>query len=102
VRAQAPARVYGFSYSPATEALPLFANQAVGSFEIHKPASGPPQVSGYLTTLEAEAFERGERQDVKLYPQPLNTSRTLLAIPSDRIVRAKGPLAATVTTSPIR
>jgi hypothetical protein len=86
-----PTGVYGFSYSPATEALPLFGKHTVGSFEVHKPVAGSPQVLGYLTPQEAEAFERGELQDVKLYPEPNDNSRTLLAIPSERVVRAKGP-----------
>lgn len=86
-----PGGVYGFSYSPATGAIPLFARHALGSFEIHKPASGPPHMLGYLAVQEAEAFERAELQDVRLYPEPYGTSRTLLAVPGDRIVRAKGP-----------
>lgn len=86
-----PDGVYGFSYSPATEALPLFSRHAVGAFELHKPAAGGPQILGYVTPQQAAAFAENQLQDVKFYPDPFGDARALVAIPSERIVRAKGP-----------
>lgn len=83
--------VYGFSYSPASDSVPLFAKRSLSSFEIHKTAGGSVQVLGYVTSKEAGAFAAGQVQDIQLYPEVCQGSHHLVAIPGDRIVRAKGP-----------
>lgn len=85
-----PGGVYGFSYSPASDAIPLFTRHAAASFEIHKPATGPYQILGYVAPAQAEA----QGQDVKLYPDAYGEATQLIALPADRITRLKGPSRA--------
>lgn len=86
-----PGGVYGFSYSPASDSVPLFAKRSLASFEIHKTAGASVQILGYVTGKESEAFAGGDPQDIQLYPEVYQGADHLIAIPADRIVRAKGP-----------
>jgi len=85
-----PAGIFGFTYSPASDAIPLFARHAKASFEIHKPASGPYRILGYLAPTQIEA----QGQDVKFYPDAYGEATKLVAITADRIGRLKGPSRA--------
>ncbi|MEO8661552.1 MAG: hypothetical protein ABI693_23990, partial [Bryobacteraceae bacterium] len=85
-----PDGIFGFTYSPASDAIPLFVRHAKASFEVHKPASGPYQILGYLAPSQVEA----RAQDVKLYPDAFGEATKLVAIASDRIGRLKGPSRA--------
>lgn len=86
-----PNGVYGFSYSPASEAIPLFARHSLQSFEIHKAADGEVHILGYLGSKQAEELKSGGPAEVRLYPDAYGEATELTAIPLDAIVRSKGP-----------
>jgi hypothetical protein len=88
----APAGVYGFTYSPAAEGLPIFNKQTFQIFEVHKLEDQTVHLIGFMTEEHAEAFRTANTAtELKLYPQPYEQAKRLVSIPRDRIVRAKPP-----------
>jgi hypothetical protein len=87
-----PAGVYGFTGAPGAKELPLFAHPIVRSTEVHKTASGDVYLVGYVQTAEAQAIESGaEPVTVHLYPDPLEASSTLVAVPLSRVDHRQPP-----------
>ncbi|MBI3207325.1 MAG: hypothetical protein HYZ37_00310 [Candidatus Solibacter usitatus] len=86
----APAGVYGFTYSPHTDGTPLFHLQSFQIFEVHKLAKDDWHYLGCLTEEDARALETAaEAIEVKLYPEPFEQAQTMVSIPRARIERTK-------------
>jgi hypothetical protein len=87
-----PAGVYGFTGAPAAPQLPLFTHPIVRSTEVHKTANGEIYLIGYVQPSEKQAIESGsEPVQVNLFPEPLEESAALIAIPMSRIERRHPP-----------
>ncbi|HBY59153.1 MAG TPA: hypothetical protein DEH78_04990 [Solibacterales bacterium] len=87
-----PSNVYGFTYSPNSEGLPLYAKHTLMSFEVHKLPNGEVEFIGYLTAKDAEAIERQEDfPTVTFFPAEYNDAKTIIALRRSRIERMKGP-----------
>jgi hypothetical protein len=87
-----PGGIYGFTYSPSTEGVPLFAKQTYQIFEVHKTADDTPHFIGYMTPAEAKALETGggaDSVDLKLYPEPYEQATTFVSVPRERILKVK-------------
>jgi hypothetical protein len=85
-----PGGVYGFTYAPALEEVPLFRKRLYRSFEVHKLPSGEEHVVGYVTSPEAEKIESGaDYVQIRLYPEPYEDAVRLVSIPVDRMLNAK-------------
>jgi hypothetical protein len=83
-----PEGVYGFTYSPAAENMPLFKERRFRNYEVHKLAGGATLILGFVTPTEAQSLEAGETQvTLHLYPQPETESTRLVAIATDRVLR---------------
>lgn len=76
-----PNGTYGFSYSPNTEGLPLYALRGFQSFEIHKLASGELHILGYVAKDDPSL----------LYPEPYEKATEFVSLPIQRLVPAKMP-----------
>jgi len=88
----APAGVYGFTYSPAAEGLPIFNKQHFQIFEVHKLTDESVHLIGFMTDEHAEAFRAAKTAtELKLYPQPYEGAKRLVSVPRDRIMKAKPP-----------
>jgi hypothetical protein len=94
---QLPNGIYGFSYAPATE-TPVFARRSYHSFEVHKFTDGTSHMLAYVTADQAkQVLAAHEDMDVIVYPEPFESSTTLITIPFVRVlsnlykpVRAEG------------
>jgi hypothetical protein len=87
-----PEGVYGFTTSPASDELPLFARPIYQCTEIHKLAGGGVCYVGYVTAAENEAFQKGaEAMALHLYPEPFGEAATLVSIPQARVDRKRTP-----------
>mgnify|MGYP000057404001 CR=1 FL=1 len=86
-----PKGVYGFTYSPNTEGVPLFAKHTFQVFEVRKLADESVHYIGYMTPEEAKALASNVEQalDLKLYPEPFETAAEFVSVPRERILRAK-------------
>jgi hypothetical protein len=81
-----PGGVYGFSYAPATE-TPVFVRNSYHSFEVHKFIDGTSHMLAYVTPDQAEKILTGrEDLDVTVYPEPFESSTTLVTIPFSRVL----------------
>lgn len=85
-----PGGVYGFTYAPALEEVPLFRKRLYRSFEVHKLPDGEEHVVGYVTAPEAEKIESGaDYVEIKLYPEPYEDAVRLVSIPVDRMLNTR-------------
>lgn len=86
----APAGVYGFTYSPATEGTPLFSLSSFQIFEVHKLSGEDVHLIGYLSEADAKSFATAkDSAELKLYPEPYGEAKTMVSVPQKRILRAK-------------
>lgn len=84
------AGTYGFTYSPATEGLPLFERQSFQAFEVHKLFSGAVHFVGYMNEADAKALQAApDTTELKLYPEPFENAASLVSVPSERVLKAK-------------
>jgi len=88
-----PPGVYGFTYSPAFEATPLFAQRSWRSFEFHKLADGTVAIVGYVTAADANIVNENGPARVTLYPDAWNDANQLVSIPLDRMAHSSRPPA---------
>ena len=87
-----PNGVYGFTYAPAQDQVPLFANKTWHSFEIHKLGDGTEHLVGFVTAAEAETVRKGLAAEIELLPDPWEQARELVSIPLSRATPSKkGP-----------
>ncbi len=85
-----PAGVYGYASAPGQDAVPVFANKAYHSFEIHKAGDGSEHLIGFVTTSEAALLETGEEgAAINLFPDPWENAQNLVSVPISRIVASK-------------
>lgn len=85
-----PDGVYGFTYSPGTEGVPLYLNHTFQSFEVHKLFNGSLHLIGYMTPADAAAFETSrDNAELKLYPEPFNDAQKFVSVPQERVLKAK-------------
>lgn len=86
----APSSVYGFTYSPGTDGLPVFARQTFQIFEVHKLADGSVHYVGYMTEEDATALNSAtDAVDLKLYPEPYEKAQRFVSVPKDCILRSR-------------
>jgi hypothetical protein len=87
---QVPPGVYGFTYSPATEATPLFKERRFKNYEVHKLADGSVFLLGFVQPHERAALEaRREPVTLRLKPDPAGESTHLVALPLAGIGRVR-------------
>jgi len=85
-----PVGVYGFAYAPGHDAVPLFAKKSYHSFEVHKSVDGTAYLLGFVTPQEAADLEAGkEGAAIRLYPDPWESSQSLVTVPLSRILSPK-------------
>src|SRR5437868_14925770 len=81
-----PAGVYGFTYSPALENAPLFAERRFRSYETHKLANGEIYVIGFADVATAATIaSSGGEQTIVIQPEPDGTATMLVKLPYSRI-----------------
>jgi hypothetical protein len=84
------AGVYGFTYSPGTEAVPLYAKRTFQVFETHKLADGETHLIGFLKPSEAATLRAGvDFLDCNLYPDPYGEAQEMVSLPLRRVLKAK-------------
>lgn len=88
-----PGGVFGFTSAPGLSAMPLFARQNYGCFEIHKLENGREMLIGYMTPQHVEECERGAEGELALYPQPFGEAQWLVAVDLDRVAPARRTLS---------
>jgi len=88
--------VYGFTYSPAQESLPLFQRMAYQSFEVHKLQDGTELILGFVSGDDKAKIDSKQGLiDLKIYPDPYNDATHLITLPSSRISNHKRGVART-------
>jgi len=87
-----PNGIYGYTYSPAGEETPLFAEKTFQCFEMHKLHGGGVRLLGYVTPEEHRQIEAGhEPLECNLYPAPNGASSRIIAISLARVAKVKPP-----------
>lgn len=82
-----PSGVYGFTYSPCEDNFPLFDRRDIRAFETYKLRDGTVHLLGFLTSPEAEAFEKSEgERTLHLFAEPKGDATRLVEVPLSRIV----------------
>jgi hypothetical protein len=91
--AKVPPGVYGFSYAPSTEEIPLFCKKTFQSFEVHKLADGSEHLIGFVTPKEAIDLEMGNKAaEIRLYPEPVAEAVRLVSVNLAIVIpNKKGP-----------
>jgi hypothetical protein len=86
------AGVYGFSHSPGTEGLPLYATRTFQIFEVHKLADGQVHLVGYMSKSDANVLRTGDQPfEARLYPDPYEKASEFVSVPRSRLIHAKMP-----------
>lgn len=85
-----PNGVYGFTYSPGQDEIPVFAKKSFHCFEIHKLNDGSRHILGYVTPSEAAALKSGTvGTEARLYPDPFGQSNELVTVDLRRTLPAR-------------
>ena len=85
-----PKGVYGFTYSPGQDEIPVFAAKNYHSFEVHKLEDGSEHLIGYITGAEAARLEAGEPHvEILLFPDAWGESNHLVSIDLGRTIRSR-------------
>ena len=88
--ARLPKGVYGFTYSPGQDEIPVFAHKSYHSFEVHKLEDGSEHIVGYVKPSEAAALETGQQNiEIILYPDAWKDSNQLVTVDLGRAIRAR-------------
>jgi hypothetical protein len=83
---QLPGGVYGFTYSPALDAAPLFATRSFRSYEAHKLPSGEVTLIGFASPDAARQLTTAPQDvTIQVQPHPEAEQSTLVEIPYSRI-----------------
>lgn len=86
----APEAVYGFTYSPGTDGVPIFPKQTFQIFEVHKLGDGSVHYVGYMTEEDATALNSAtDSVDLKLYPEPYEKAQRFVSVPKECIIRSR-------------
>lgn len=87
-----PPGTYGFTYSPATDGVPLFSMNTFQIYEVHKLKDGTVHYLGFLTPEEAKAADTAtDAIDVTLYPEPHEKSTQFVSVPRHRVLKSRPP-----------
>lgn len=85
-----PDGVYGFTYSPGSDGVPVFVQHTFQCFEVHKLGDSTFHFIGYMTEDDANALNAAtEPVDLKLYPEPYEKAQRFVSVPKDRIFRTR-------------
>jgi len=85
-----PNGVYGFTYSPGQDQVPVFAHKSYHSFEIHKLSDGSQHILGYVKAGEAAALQSGQPNlEIMLYPDAWKDSNQLVTVDLAGALRAR-------------
>jgi hypothetical protein len=86
----APTGIFGFTYSPGTDGVPLFTKHTFQIFEVHKLPDGSVHYIGYMTEEDANSLNSAtEAVELKLYPEPYEKAQRFVSVPKDSIVRSR-------------
>lgn len=86
----APSSIYGFTYSPGTDGVPIFPNETFQAFEVHKLADGSVHYIGYMTEEDATALNSATSPvELKLYPEPYEKAQRFVSVPKENILRVR-------------
>ncbi len=78
---QLPNGVYGFTYSPAFEEMPIFAKKPYHSFEVHRLQDGHIHLLGYVTPeIKSKIENKAGMVEAVVYPDSYGTSTELVSI----------------------
>ena len=81
-----PAGVYGFTYAPGFDAVPLFAKKSYHAFEVHRASDGVVHLLGFVTDREMAQLESGqEGLVIRLFPDPWGDSACLVSVPASQV-----------------
>ena len=91
-----PNGVYGFTYSPGRDSVPLFRKSTYQAFEIHKLHDGSVHYLGYLTAEDARRLRASEQgAALRVYPEPYGEATEFASLSlGEVVVSGKGPSRA--------
>lgn len=85
-----PAGVFGFTYSPGTDGVPLFTKHTFQIFEVHKLGDGSVHYLGYMTEEDANSLNSAtEATELKLYPEPFEKAQRFVSVPKECMLRSR-------------
>jgi hypothetical protein len=84
-----PNGVYGFTFAPGLQEVPVYAKRPFHSFEIQRLTNGDIHTIGFVTAALAEAINGKEPVQGLIYPDPWQDSTVLVSLPDKRLQPAK-------------
>jgi hypothetical protein len=82
--------VYGFTYAPAQDGVPLFQKPATQSYEVHKLRDGSEHILCYVSDAGLAKLESAvEVADVTLYPEEFKDAVNLTSVAVSRVASQK-------------
>jgi hypothetical protein len=82
--------IYGFTYAPAQDGVPLFQKHAAQSYEIHKLRDGSEHMLVYVSDAEKAKLDSAEDAvEVTLYPEEYKEAVNLIRIAVSRVASHK-------------
>ena len=82
--------VYGFTYAPAQDGVPLFQKPATQSYEIHKLRDGSEHMLCYVSDADQAKLDSAtDAVEVTLYPEEYKGAVNLLSVAVSRVASHK-------------
>ena len=86
---QLPNGVYGFTFAPGLQEVPLYSKRPFHSYEIQRLSNGEIHTIGFVTPAIAEAIKGKESTQALIFPDPFGDSTVLVSLSDKRLQPAK-------------
>ncbi len=78
--------IYGFTYSPAQDGVPLFQKHASQSYEVHKLRDGSELILAYVSDVDKTKLDSpAEVSEVTLFPEEYKDATNLITVQVSKI-----------------
>ncbi len=77
-----PPGVYGFTFAPGQDEIPVFSKRSYHSFEVHKANDGSQHLIGFVAPAEAQLIEGNQQgAPIQLFPEPWQNAQCIVSVP---------------------
>jgi hypothetical protein len=85
-----PPGLYGYTYAPAQDEIPVFSKGSYHSFEVHKTSNGSELLIGFVTPAESQAIENNHQgAPIRIFPEPRENAQCLVSVPLSQMGAGK-------------
>jgi hypothetical protein len=77
-----PPGVYGYTFAPSQDEVPVFSKKSYHSFEVHKASDGTEYLIGFVSPAEGRDIHSGRQgASIRMFPEPRENAPSLVSVP---------------------